>query len=642
LFSPRKGLGLALVSALAALATSVPVASATVTQSTAATSPSFAFEDATLAGPSTRHVTGTTDGTTGDNVDVVCLNLLSGNRVKTNVAVAADGSVSVDVLESDISSRYCHLGIVPAGTSPVDASAFSGPWVGGGLWRTFDDGGVYDFYTEQAHAKAYVDMHSIGYGGLYDMLLYDASGNAGDYLFYDNAYLDTGYHGDGAGGTRPDALVDGQPAFASYNAYSANSSASRPGASFTHTVNPDNGDVVITDDEDLLLCADGPCSSFVPSGLRVERTIVQDHDGRMVSIYDEVRNTSGASHSFDFEYEQYQYGSGHNGFRFPGQSDYANHVNGDVVNSGFGDVSTIGFEYDTTAGSNGTINPLGTLTVSPKPTRALFGSTDGFWLGFAGTVPAGGTKTIRQVFSMGASQAEVDGYAAEAEGGLTDALTGPSVAINDPAADGATVNTQTINVKGTASDNKGVASLKVNGSAVSVAGDGTWSAPVTLTEGSNTITAVVKDAAGNEATAARTVTYAKPAAPPPPAPPAFATVSKSGKVKVTRKGKKILVDTGIKVGCPAGNAACSAAVDAKTVKAVAAMLKKRKLTVAKKTFTVAAGKTQKVVLTLSAKGAKALKRNKKLVIKVTVVAKVGSGAARTTTRTITVRQPKKR
>ena len=65
-----------------------------------------------------------------------------------------------------------------------------------------------------------------------------------------------------------------------------------------------------------------------------------------------------------------------------------------------------------------------------------------------------------------------------------------------------------------------------------------------------------------------------------PPPLQLATISKSGKVKVTRKGRKILVDTGIKVSCPT---ACTAAASGKNF--------------AKKTFRIAAGKTQKIVLT---------------------------------------------
>jgi hypothetical protein len=378
----------------------------------------------------------------------------------------------------------------------------------------------------------------------------------------------------------------------------------------------------------------------VPSGLRVERTIKTSNEGVVATFTDKVTNTTAADHSFDFEYQQFVNYSAATGFRLPGETGYSAHPVGDVK-TGLAEGSSIGIDYDTTA-DNGVDNPLGAITFSPAPTRLLFGKqhagTDavasGFWIGFKDTVPAGGSRTITQNYVMGATQGQIDAVTSVAE----DSLGRPTVAITDPAADGSTVSTPNVTVKGTAADNKGLASFKVNGADIPVAGDGTWSTPLTLSEGANTITAVVTDHAGNEATATRTITYTKPA--PPPA--AVATVTKNGKVKVTRKGKKILVDTGIKVTCPAGPASCTAAAGAKTIKAVTAKVHKTKLTVAKKTFTIAAGKTQKIVLTLSTKGAKALKRNKKLKIKVTVLTKVGNGAVQTTTRTITIKQPKKK
>jgi hypothetical protein len=130
------------------------------------------------------------------------------------------------------------------------------------------------------------------------------------------------------------------------------------------------------------------------------------------------------------------------------------------------------------------------------------------------------------------------------------------------------------------------------------------------------------------------------AAPPPAAVLHEPTVGKNGKVKVTRKGKKIVVDTGITVGCPAGGAPCTAATDARTLKAVAAKLKKSKVMLARKTFAIAAGTTKKIVLTFSSKGAKALARNKRLSVKITVVAKVGSDPATTASRTIAIKYPK--
>jgi hypothetical protein len=645
LLSPRKGFGVAVVTALAILAPSVAAASAAITHSSASIDAPFGFYDETVVTPPARTVTATTDGTGGDTADVLCLHGSSGSQtLASGVTIQPDGSISTPIDESKIEGTYCRIVVVDAGSGPpADSSPFQGPYIGGGDFSLSSDGSIYDFYAEQAQTGAYADFKSLGGGGMYDMALQDSVGGQGPEIYYYNGYFESGEtHPDGNGGSRPDALVDGKHAYTANEANDANTgNAGRPAITVDHAVDPATGDMTLHEAEDLVLCApsEATCTSYVPSGLRVERTIALNHDGRVADITDTIRNTDSVDHSFDFEYQEFHNFSGNTGFRLPGETGYSAHPTGDVV-TGLGLASTVGIEYDTTSPDTGVGNPLGAITFSPAPTRLLFGKqhdgTDavasGFWVGFKDTVPAGGSKTINQDFAMGETQAEVDGYVGPAE----DSLAGPAVAITDPAADGSTVSTAPVTVKGTASDNKGVASLKVNGADVSIAGDGTWSAPVTLSEGANTITAVAKDAAGNSATATRTITYTKPAPPLV----VFATVTKNGKVKVTRKGKKILVDTGIKVTCPQTKDSCTAATTAKTVKAVAAKVHKSKITVAKKTFTIAAGKTQKIVLTLSAKGVKALKRNKKLVIKVTVVTKVGSGPSKTTTRTITIKQPK--
>ena len=113
---------------------------------------------------------------------------------------------------------------------------------------------------------------------------------------------------------------------------------------------------------------------------------------------------------------------------------------------------------------------------------------------------------IEQVYSMATTQPDVQAKARSAE----DAYQGPAVAITSPA-NGATTPTQPVTVTGTATDNVGVTSLTVNGAAVTPAADGSFSTPVTLAPGQNTITAIAKDAAANSSQAAVSVVYAPPA-----------------------------------------------------------------------------------------------------------------------------------
>ncbi len=85
--------------------------------------------------------------------------------------------------------------------------------------------------------------------------------------------------------------------------------------------------------------------------------------------------------------------------------------------------------------------------------------------------------------------------------------TPPVVKITAPA-NFETVNEGSITVSGTATDSSsGIDTVTVNGNAVTVASDGSFSTSVSLTEGDNTITIVATDKAGNKTTKTITVTY---------------------------------------------------------------------------------------------------------------------------------------
>jgi hypothetical protein len=74
-------------------------------------------------------------------------------------------------------------------------------------------------------------------------------------------------------------------------------------------------------------------------------------------------------------------------------------------------------------------------------------------------------------------------------------------------ANGAYTNIATLNVSGNASDAGGISSVTVNGQAVNVNADGSFSYALTLTAGANTITTIATDFAGNQQIDTRTVTF---------------------------------------------------------------------------------------------------------------------------------------
>jgi len=103
---------------------------------------------------------------------------------------------------------------------------------------------------------------------------------------------------------------------------------------------------------------------------------------------------------------------------------------------------------------------------------------------------------------------------------VTPDVTAPVVAVSQPAAAASSVTTSTVAIAGSASDLVGVIQVTWSsdrGASGVAAGTTAWQANVALQEGVNVITITARDAAGNTATAVRTVTLAV-AAPPPTAP----------------------------------------------------------------------------------------------------------------------------
>ncbi len=103
--------------------------------------------------------------------------------------------------------------------------------------------------------------------------------------------------------------------------------------------------------------------------------------------------------------------------------------------------------------------------------------------------------------------------------------TPPQLTINSPA-NGAITNASSITVSGTVTDQSAV-TVTINNVAVQVNGNGTFSGQVNLTEGSNTITVVAKDANNNQTVGSRTVV--RDSSPP------TLTVSQPGNGSITNQ-----------------------------------------------------------------------------------------------------------
>ncbi len=85
-------------------------------------------------------------------------------------------------------------------------------------------------------------------------------------------------------------------------------------------------------------------------------------------------------------------------------------------------------------------------------------------------------------------------------------ITKPTLTIS-ALANGAYTNKPTLNISGTATDAGGLQSVTVNGQAVVLGTDGSFSTALNLTSGANTVSIVATDKAVNQQTDTRTITY---------------------------------------------------------------------------------------------------------------------------------------
>ena len=113
--------------------------------------------------------------------------------------------------------------------------------------------------------------------------------------------------------------------------------------------------------------------------------------------------------------------------------------------------------------------------------------------------------------------------------------TAPTVTISGPTSlDTYATNSSTFAIGGTAADNVGVTQVSWRndrGGSGTASGTGTWSVTgMTLSLGTNVITVIARDAAGNQASDVLTVSYAAPAAEPAPVPTPTPSIVLSGRL----------------------------------------------------------------------------------------------------------------
>jgi hypothetical protein len=522
--------------------TLVPGAQAAVTTSSITTPAdgTLLFQNADTNPTQTFTVSGTSNGTTGDFLNIDCYQggAYAGESYQ-HVAVAADGSFTAQIPQGNFGGS-CELlappNNIPAPTLPT---GYTGPRVAFNRFATSKIGGTganaadpYDFYFVDATPTGYTQLGSIDDCGPYQQVT-DGSASmttsppllycAGSFYNSSATFAST----TSPDLTRSEILVDGQNAYGSYSAdtlWSNSTGASTNNSGFPalsatlDRFNPANADAQTTDTESLVECAPNDvynpaaadCSSFTPSGVKIQRVTAFSGGGRVATVTDTYTSTDSKPHTLDLEYET-DLNKSAVGWELPGEASFSPHSTGDTAAAPPSAPGTIYTISDRTT-TSGISNPVAAMTFASPYSSIRFDNT--LWssypemsglIDYQRTVPAGGSTTISWSYATESSLS-----AAQADASAAQAKFAAAVSIGSPAA-GATLGVSPVTVSGTLTAPSGVQSVTVNGIAAAVSGSN-WAASVPLTKGPNTIVATLTTAAGSTATATEHLTYA-PVAP---------------------------------------------------------------------------------------------------------------------------------
>ncbi len=473
------------------------------------------------------------------------------------------GAFSLSVEAKSLHLGPCVLRAVPVADTgahpPGDAAEeaadpFHGPRIAGSVFRVFTENKLpYDYEVESNTLAGYYDFESVGDCGLdYSQLFAPSSLVPSDYLFDCNAALYQQDDPPSGSATRSELRIDGANAYGPATADYVNERIQNelktdkeplkpvPGApQIAVTATPEPGGLVTIHEVDpIVKCAPETvfpptatsCTSFVSTGVQLERTWQTSSANHVAWMTDTWRSTDGAAHSLNALYDQELVNAEEAGgaYEFPGSSTFSTATKGQMVTLPSG-AGAIYYKEDaaTPAGGDG-IHPQGAIVYDTRPNEQLsvYLSSEakeiynGFEMPYQATIPAGGTYTLRMAFIQAYTLPEVEMLAGEAL-----ASYHPTLTIGKPA-NGETVSTPNVTVSGTASDSERTPTLTVDGKAVSVGAGGAWSTSVALSKGANTITAVATNQVGLTAEKTVSVTYT-----PTPPPPSVAHASQVGAAK---------------------------------------------------------------------------------------------------------------
>ena len=351
----RPAAGAALASALlvVGLAAQPTAAGAAIaaSQITTPSDPSFFVADEDAA-TQFFAIAGTTSGgnPATDAIAIRCYFGTKSVKLAGPVPLNPDGSFAVLLANlNDVLDLTCRLRAVPSGITPADLTPYAGPLIGVGERTTSRVKGgpnnkkAHDYVFDAQQKTGAYDYASLGTCGVNDGYLYDPTFANTTVTFA----CDAGLLGrdSTAKPTRSELQIDGANAYAPAAAFAVNPAATGlPAVTTTYTLDTATGDVAIRESDPLVKCPNATyppgaasCSSFAPTGVRDNRTITQDHDGRISWITDVFTSNDGKAHALDLLWDNSQRFWGPSGnstqleYALPGQNAFAKHVARDAV-----------------------------------------------------------------------------------------------------------------------------------------------------------------------------------------------------------------------------------------------------------------------------------------------------------------------
>jgi len=461
----RLGVRLALATSLVLVSLAAPAGASPLPPPTASqilnpSSPTFVTYDA--ANPGSLHVDGTTTGGTGA-VDLVCYAGSAFHLVASGVS-AASNAFSTDIPLTDAlldglgsAFGYCVLRAVPTGTTPPappdQQSPFEGPAISWGVDRPYTLGQFgppnppdqkWDYLIKHPQSRAYNDYYTAASCGLCDTYLYDPVTLAvSNPIWWANAglYFKIPYNSV----QRSTVQVDGVNVYAAGGLTGTlRNNPGFPMISYSRSVDPLTGDMEILETDSFVPCAPDPaayppvdatCPGFGAANVTLNRSILQNHDGRQVTIVDSWESTDAQPHELDVAYDDSNYDTnwaqaGHGSlydFTWTPTPGFKPYADGTEIAPPAGGPVTMYVQSDATTPAGGDAkNPFGALTYGTPPcalhlervpSLAHGGGAD-WHARYKATIPAAGDLVITQVYSHDYSLAAVQALAHDAEQAL--------------------------------------------------------------------------------------------------------------------------------------------------------------------------------------------------------------------------------